>query len=276
MNNKWTVASVNGQKNGQEGEWKSLDQIQGQQTLLVNNMFGISFRIIPSRFEKFSDIYIEPNMDNREEADKNNDTIRYKISEFGINTSNPYYILLKKSGIDMNEVCETLKERLEEGEWSWLNVQGLREYGVVEGIHTKLGHEDNEKGSNNAKDFFSDSALKKMGEIEYAELLNLKGTDEECLDIAKLFGGDEEIDSAWAIIYQRYKEIIDAKEKTNTSGARNILEYMKEHGLTVQDLSLALAMAQATKTGVKKAEKHLIDEKTNQQVSAKDEQAQRE
>ena len=39
---------------------------------------------------------------------------------------------------------------------------------------------------------------------------------------------------------------------------------MKKHNLTTQDLSLALAMAQATKTGVREAEGHIVDTKTRQ------------
>lgn len=65
-------------------------------------------------------------------------------------------------------------------------------------------------------------------------------------------------------MYKKYKGIVEEKEKSEANGARAILEYMEKHNLTIQDLSLALAMAQATKTGVRKAEEYIIDEKTSQ------------
>ena len=65
-------------------------------------------------------------------------------------------------------------------------------------------------------------------------------------------------------MYKKYKKIVEEKEKSKTYGARAILEYMEKHNLTTQDLSLALAMAEATKTGVRDAESHIIDEKTSQ------------
>ncbi len=59
-------------------------------------------------------------------------------------------------------------------------------------------------------------------------------------------------------------EITEGLEEKQNSGARAILEFMEKHNLTTQDLSLALAMAQATKTGVREAEGHIIDTKTRQ------------
>ena len=284
MNNRWEVSSVNGQKTGQEGNWTSLDQIQGYQTLLRNNVFGISFRIIPSRFEKFSDIYIQPTLFNQKEANQNNDTIRYTISEVQFSRLNPYYRMLEKSGINVNTIYEQLKERLTGRDWSWLNVQGLMEYGVVEGIRTKLIQEDNKNnnGRKNEEAFLSEPALRIMDAIDWAEL-ELKGTDEECLDraqsvldIKSKFASDKKNvdDIAWEFVYKKYQKIVNEKEKTRTSGAQSILEYMKNNGFTVHDLSLALAMAQATKTGVKEAENHLINGKTAQQQRA-DEQTNR-
>lgn len=56
------------------------------------------------------------------------------------------------------------------------------------------------------------------------------------------------------------------KKHIPTDGARAILEYMKKHNLTTQDLSLALAMAQATKTGVREAESHIVNTQTRQNI----------
>jgi len=94
LEEKWTVSSVNGQKNGQEGEWKSLDQIQGEQTLLTNNLFGISFRIIPIGDGK------------------------YKISEFRVSPLNIYDRLMKETGMDTKRAYAEIKKELESGEWT--------------------------------------------------------------------------------------------------------------------------------------------------------------
>ena len=50
---------------------------------------------------------------------------------------------------------------------------------------------------------------------------------------------------------------------------------MERNGLSVQDLSLALTMVQATKTGVLEAEGHIIDENTRH-TQEKDGQTQAE
>ena len=60
----------------------------------------------------------------------------------------------------------------------------------------------------------------------------------------------------------RWFEIVENEEKQQNSGAKSILEFMQRNSLSIQDLSLALAMAQATKTGVLEAEGHIVDENT--------------
>lgn len=272
MSNMWTVASVNGVEHGQEGEWTSLDQIQGHQTLIRNNLFGICFRIIGTYKGKFSDIYI-PEATSKEER-KKNDEITYKISEFGVNRSNSFYRILKESGIDMEKICESIKANLEKGEWTWSNVRGLMDYGVIAGIDTKLTIEDLSNGTHTRDEFLSVIDMEKLKEVESAES-TLCGFDMQRLEYIKkaleLFGGANE---AWVLLYKRYKDIVEERQKSLMSGAEQILEYIKKHNLTIQDLSLALTMARATKTGVQEAESHIINERTNGENVNKEEPSQ--
>lgn len=249
MEEKWTVRSVNGQKNGQEGEWKSLDQIQGAQTLLTNNLFGMSFRIIPIGDGK------------------------YRISEFSVNPLNIYSRLMKEAGMDTESAYEEIKREIESGEWTETNVKGLMDYGVVEGISTKrqLRDQENHFETDTRKEFLSNSDIDTMRMLEWDEYFNYKPTgkveltDEEKLElIEKLMDKKEKPKSSTMLMYQKYKMIVEEKEKSKTYGAKSILEYMEKHNLTAQDLSLALAMVQATKTGVRKAEGHIVDERTSQ------------
>lgn len=234
MEEKWSVCSVNGEKNGQEGEWKSLDQIQGEQTLLTNHLFGMSFRIIPIGDGK------------------------YRISEFRVSPLNIYNKLMKEADMDTKKAYEEIKGELENGEWTELNVRGLMDYGIVEGIYTKLMLEDKENGTHKSNEFVSNSDIETMKSLEWDEYFDFaRLTDEEKLE---LLGKDDMTDAL--LMYKKYKKIVEEKEKTY--GARAILEYMEKHNLTTQDLSLALAMAEATKTGVRDAESHIIDEKTSQ------------
>lgn len=245
MEEKWSVRSVNGQKNGQEGEWKSLDQIQGAQTLLINNLFGMSFRIIPIGDGK------------------------YRISEFGDNPLNIYARLMKETGMDVQRAYEEIERELERGEWTETNVQGLMDYGVVEGISTRLQLEDKENNfeTDTRKEFLSNPDIETMRMLEWDEYYYFRniGTDEEKLEFLeeKINKGSKVKDSQ-SLMYQKYKSIVEEKKKSKEYGAKAILEFMKKHNLTNQDLSLALAMAQATKTGVREAEGHIVDEKTSQ------------
>lgn len=247
MEEKWSVRSVNGQKNGQEGEWKSLDQIQGAQTLLTNNLFGISFRIIPIGDEK------------------------YRISEFSVSPLNIYNRLMKEAGMDTKRAYEEIKRELESGEWTETNVKGLMDYGVVEGISTRRQLKDNENHfeTDTRGEFLSNNDIETMRMLEWDEYFhykptgNVKITDEERLELLEKFMGDEP-ESSTMLMYKKYKGIVEEKAKSKTYGARAILEYMEKNNLTTQDLSLALAMAQATKTGVREAEGRIVDEKTNQ------------
>lgn len=249
MEEKWSVRSVNGQTNGQEGEWKSLDQIQGAQTLLTNNLFGMSFRIIPIGDGK------------------------YRISEFGDDPLNIYIRLMEEAGMDIQRAYEEIKRELERGEWTETNVKGLMDYGVVEGIYTRLQLEDKENNfeTDNRGEFLRNPDIKTMKELEWDEFLyyrtdeNKDITDEEKLELIK-----ESIDrlinpkDSIMLMYKKYKKIVEEKKESKEYGAKAILEFMKKNNLTNQDLSLALAMAQATKTGVREAEGHIIDEKTSQ------------
>ena len=257
MEEKWSVRSVNGQTNGQEGEWKSLDQIQGAQTLLTNNLFGISFRIIPT------------------------DNGKYRISEFSVNPLNIYNRLMKENGMDTKKAYEEIKRELESSEWTETNVKGLMDYGVVEGISTKhqLEDQDNHFETDTRGEFLNNKDIETMRMLEWDEYFNYKPsgnveiTDEERLELLEKFMGDEPKDSTM-LMYKKYKGIVEEKEKSKTYGARAILEYMEKHNLTTQDLSLALAMAQATKTGVREAEGHIIDEKTSQTTPDREEPTQ--
>ena len=236
MKGKWSVRSVNGEKNGQEGEWKSLDQIQGEQTLLTNHLFGMSFRIIPIGDGK------------------------YRISEFSPSYESEYDELMEEEGMDTEKAYEEIERELVSGEWTELNVRGLMDYGIVEGIYTKLMLEDKENGTHKSDEFVSNSDIETMKSLEWDEYFDFaRFTDEEKLE---LLGKDDTTDAL--LMYKKYKKIVEEKEKSKTYGARAILEYMEKHNLTTQDLSLALAMAEATKTGVRDAESHIIDEKTSQ------------
>lgn len=65
------------------------------------------------------------------------------------------------------------------------------------------------------------------------------------------------------------KKILDIEEKeySEKNGAEMIIEFMKSNGLTSQDLCVALTMMQATKTGVRDAEEHIIQIKESDQQS---------
>lgn len=244
LEEKWTVSSVNGQKNGQEGEWKNLDQIQGTQTLLTNNLFGMSFRIIPIGDGK------------------------YTISEFSVSPFNIYNELMEENGMDTERAYAEIKNQLESGEWTETNVRGLMDYGVVEGISTRLQlrDRDNHFETNTRGAFLSNNDIETMRQIESNEYswYNSVKTAEKRLELLERSRSDGFKSSSKELMYKKYKEIVEEKQKSRTYGARAILEFMEEHNLTTQDLSLALAMAQATKTGVREAEGHIVDTKTRQ------------
>ena len=245
MTEKWSVRSVNGTRNEQEGEWTTLDQIQGEQTLLRYNVFGMSFRIIPVGMGK------------------------YKISEFRVSPTNSYFQLMKKSGMEPGKIQDVIRKKLEDGQWTSINIKGLMDYGVVEGIATKLRSEDYDNGTNQRNEFLNDSTIETMREVEEKEYdLSKFKTDKECLEyldeMRKLFGSDKVSDS---LVYQNYKTRVEKQEqqeKQEMSGAEQILDFMEKNHLTPQDLSLALAMAQARMSGVGEAEKHVIGEKMSQ------------
>jgi len=254
LEEKWTVSSVNGKKNGQEGEWKSLDQIQGAQTLLTNNLFGMSFRIIPIGDGK------------------------YRISEFSVSPLNIYDRLMEEAGMDTERAYAEIKRELESGEWTETNVRGLMDYGVVEGISTRLQlkDKDNHFETNTRGEFLNNNDIETMRQIEWDEYLwyNPAITAEERLELLEKSRGDEFESSSTELMYKKYKEIVEEKQKSRTYGARAILEYMEKHNLTTQDLSLALAMAQATKTGVREAEGHIVNAKTRQNTPDRGESTQ--
>ena len=245
MTEKWSVRSVNGTRNEQEGEWTTLDQIQGEQTLLRYNVFGMSFRIIPVGMDK------------------------YKISEFRVSPTNSYFQLMKKSGMEPGKIQDVIRKKLEDGQWNSMNIKGLMDYGVVEGIATKLGMEDHDNGTNQRDEFLNDSTIETMREVEEKEYdLSKFKTDKECLEylteMKELIGSGDVSDT---LVYQNYKTRVEKQEqqgKQEKSGAEQILDFMKEKNLTDQDLSLALAMLQARMSGVEEAEKHVIDEKMGQ------------
>lgn len=249
MRKMWTVGSVNGEKNGQAGKWTTLDQIQGEQTRLRYNVLGISFRIIPIGEGK------------------------YRISEVSVDESNPYYEIMEESGMDPEIFYETITRELENGEWTELNIKGLMDYGVVTGITTRLDVEDQKNGvpisqRRSDKLIKDNKDIYTMRTVEYAEMdLSKYGTDVEILEFLEV----ENLQETYPLVYQKYKKIEERSKKVKISGAEQILRYIKMKNLTIQDLSLALAMAQATKTGVKEAESHIVSERTSQESLDKNE-----
>ena len=249
LEGKWKVRYINNRKNGQEGEWKSLDQIQGEQTLLTNNLFGMTFRIIPIGDGK------------------------YRISEFSVSPLNIYDRLMEEAGMDIEEAYEEIETELENGEWTATNVRGLMDYGVIEGICRRLDlqDEDNYIKTNTRREFLdNNNDIAIMGQLEWNEYYFYKPdqfTAEERLELLKeklkKSTGDGVKHSADMLMYKKYEEIVREKQKSKTYGAESILEYMKKHNLTVHDLSLALTMLVAGKSGVKGVEGNILNESLN-------------
>ena len=187
MEPKWTVGSVNGQSNGKEGEWTSLEQILGTQTLLINNVLGISFRIV--------------------QLGEN-----YTIGQVGSNPANIYLRLMRKAGINTEEALSEIKKQLTKGEWTATNVKGLLDYGIVEGISTRLDLEDKEKGFEGqlSRKFLDNKDVATMGEIEQHEFYYLKDftTPEEKLKYLASAGKDSS-----DFVYQKYKEMVEEPER---------------------------------------------------------------
>lgn len=224
---KWEVSYDYSKNEKERQEWTSLDQIQGIHTRLRYNVFGISFVIQG----------IGGNLYN----------IR-KANYFGL--PNIIEHIMTESNISI----KTIQEALSKETWTAESVKGLMDYGLIEGISAKLALEDKENGTHTSEEFRNSEYVKEMKKI-----LDIIGTDEKCMELMEL--GRNDIPSAFEKADEIIKVIAEEKERSKSSGAEQILEFMREHKLTENDLALALAMAQVTTTGVREAQEHIVGQK---------------
>lgn len=241
---KWTVYK------GSEdlGEWTDLDKIQhSNQIWLRNELFGFYFRITK----------IGEN--------------QYRISEVQNRSGlNVYYRSLKKSGIDVREIYKIISNELGATIWSEINLQGLMDYGVVEGIFTKLQIEDKANGTHTSEEFISNPVIKAMKDIEWDEYYLLKDieTDEGILEYLeeqmKAEKDDGEISSI-SLLYQKYKQRVEEKKKKETksgeqTGVEKLRKFLKENpDITPPDVSLILTEMLAKESDKTNAEQHLVN-----------------
>lgn len=234
----WSISSVNGVKNGQEGDWITLEQIQGEQTLLINNVFGISARIILTGNEI------------------------YKLSQIQINPINEYRTMFRNENINIEEVYEMIKDEMDGRELTRSDVEELM-YGIIQAIPTMLGKEDKNNGTNKENDFKDLSAFNLMRDLEFMESQMSFQNDKEILETLEVLYGCGEQESGMGMadkfIYQKYKNRVEKAFKEQKTGAERIVDFMKENGLTSNDLAIALAMVQATQLEVNKTEEYIIN-----------------
>ena len=263
MENRWTVGSVNGiTKTGQEGEWKKVEQIQGQQTSLRDNVFGIHMRAIkvsggeyvdPKKATALSDLKLL--------AD--NDSIQYALSEISVDYSNPYYIMMSQAGLDVRGAVEKIKEQLNSGRWTYENVDGLREYGVVIGIVTKLEREDlaNDYKTDLARKFREDPVIELMREIEWNEIEYSKYTPEERARVARKFAKDDSLNSL-KYVASKYEKMQEKVQEGELSKQADMLEnYMRENGIGEAALRYLFVRKMGSRARIPDVEQHLVGEK---------------
>lgn len=263
MDERWTVGSVNGTtKTGQEGEWKSVEQIQGQQTLLIDNVFGISMRAIKVSGGKYIDPQKATTLSS-EKLDDNNNSIEYALSEISENYSNPYYIMMEEAGLDVRGAVKKIKEQLNNGRWTYENVDGLREYGVVIGIITKLERKDAANGfkTNFAREFREDPVIELMRSIEWKELELSKYAPEERLRLASERAQDDSFNS-FSYIAKKYEKMQKREQEGALSKQADMLEaFMKEKGIGVEALRYLFVRTMGSRERITDVEQHLVEEK---------------
>jgi hypothetical protein len=233
MEERWHLRSFH----NREEEWKSVDQIDDVQIRLINNLFGMNFRILPM-------------------GDGH-----YRIADFDFIPFNIYIQIMREKGINFWKACEEIKEQIESADWTAQSLRLLLDYGIIEGISTKLQVED--KKNNFETDyrgqFLSNKDIEMMRKIEWYEYFyclpsgKTEVTDEEKLDFAKR-SMDSDPTPAAMLMYEKYKRIIEDKKKAKDYGARVILEFVKNHDLTEEDLILALSMLKDTETDIREEE----------------------
>ena len=136
MEAKWTIESLS---DFMSKPCVNVDQIQGAQTLLTNNLFGVKFRIMEI---------------GRDE---------YSINEEDIGIS-PFYETMRKIP-EFEDTSNEIKEKLA-GRWNKDEVAKLLEFGLIGGICKKLEAKDKELGTNSLGKFLQNEGIKKMQEIE--------------------------------------------------------------------------------------------------------------
>lgn len=228
----WTV------KNGvlDKGEWIDLDQInQSLQIRLWNNLFDISFRV----YLKFDGTYV--------------------LGEVGEGKTNIYHqLLLRESKTDTENAYKTIVAQLQSGLWTDTNMKGLMDFGVVEGIFTKLLNEDKENGTNTSKEFLSNPVINAMKDIEWQEYFLFQSfkTDEEMLEYLEGEIQEEKENgklSAISLMYQKFKskvekEVGEPKQLTEKdkvvkkTPGEDILDYCIKNGYGLPDLITAVTM----------------------------------
>ena len=267
MGERWTVGSVNGMtKTGNEGEWKTVEQIQGQQTSLRDNVFGVYMRAIKVSGGEYLDPKKVTALTNIDKLLADNDSIQYALSEVAIDYSNPYYRMMEEAGLDVRGAVEKIKKQLNSGRWTYENVDGLREYGVVIGIITRLEREDAANGfkTNFARKFREDPVIELMMDIEWDELNHSQKTPEEKYRIASQFAKDDPYNSL-NYFAKKYGEMQAKVQEGELSRQAAMLEtYMGENGIGLDALLYLIAKNRGTIKGMNGVEQHLVEIKKEQ------------
>ena len=237
----WTV------KDGviSKGKWVNLDQIDTSQIRLWNNLFDISFRVFPQW----------------------GGTHTYTLGEVGKGLTNIYkrYLFKEFAEDDARDAYKKIEEELKRGLWTDVNMIGLMDYGVVEGIATKLQLEDNENGTHLREEFINNPVIKTMIDIEWQENFYLRsiGTDEEMLEFLKKQIREEEYENiTFSLMYQKYKKRVEEKTEVVRTPAEEIIKFVEEKGYTPQDVAFALILLgakESDKTGVEQYIRNAIE-----------------
>ena len=245
----WSLSSGDNQNSKQE-EWTSIEQIQGESTLLTDNVFGIRFRVVP------------------------NGEGEYTISELCFDPSNIYYQSMAKH--DPNNIqgaYTNIKNELEHSKWTATDLGMLMRTGVVRGIAGRLLQCELKAGISwyqessdiNRYDFLRNSDIRTMTEIEANEYCgeiidestsnsDIEGRKDLMLRLNESNDNPEQR-RACSLTYQKCSQLL--KQLSDRHGADKILRVVEENNLTSQDLALALSMY-ATKTGVQDAERSIV------------------
>ena len=252
MEKKWIINNT--------GEpWTSIDQIQGDQTLLRNNLFGITLRIVAEKGE-------------------------YRIIRVGFDRTNIYFRLMEEEGISIIALREVIEnEFMESGKWTDTDVTKLLDYGVIHGICFRRDSCE----ENSSQEFLSNSALKAMHNIENDEYFFYGTredglTDKEKYELLKkliddIKGGTPDL--SIKLMYEKYKRIVEQKrqresEKEGENPGELLTEFLKQHpditgqmlleeavrrGVTVDDLLVEAVRLGATQSGLQEASTKVND-----------------